>query len=190
MCLLRIILLGKMGAGKDTVADYLHKEYGFTRFAFADKVKEIARDLFPDVFVAGKPRELLQALGQKMREIQKECWTYHVMRQVEKLSPSIRVVITDCRYLNEMQIAQSYGFKPIMVECLEELRIERLIARDGSLNPATLRHISETELDRLGTDIDTVFNDGSRERLFSLVDWMIEEMIKERRNMEESKECK
>lgn len=186
---MKIILLGKMGAGKDTVADYLCKEYGFVGFAFAGKVKEVARDLFPDAFVAGKPRELLQSVGQKMREIQKECWTHYVMRQVEKLSPGTKVVITDCRYLNELHIAQSYGFKPIVVECMEELRIERLIARDGSFNPATLKHISETELDQLDTDMSTIFNDGSRGRLFSLVDWVIE-MIKKDINTEETPLCK
>ncbi len=73
---MRIILTGKMGVGKDTVKDILFDQYGFIYLAFADKLKEIARELFPNEFNNGKkPRKILQLIGQKMREIEKNCWT-------------------------------------------------------------------------------------------------------------------
>ena len=39
-------LKGYKGVGKDTVADYLVAEYGFTKVAFADKMKEAVAGLF------------------------------------------------------------------------------------------------------------------------------------------------
>ena len=39
-------LLGKKGSGKDTIAKYFIEEYGFVRYAFGDKVKEVVKVLF------------------------------------------------------------------------------------------------------------------------------------------------
>lgn len=39
-------LVGRAGAGKDTVADHLVAKYGFVRIAFADKLKQIVSDLY------------------------------------------------------------------------------------------------------------------------------------------------
>lgn len=172
---MKIILLGKMGAGKNTVADYLTDKYGFKQLAFADKLKEIARELFPDAFVTGKPRELLQVLGQKMREIQRDCWTYYVMRQVHDYQD---VVITDCRYLNELEIAQKYGFIPVRVVCSDSIRIDRLMDRDGVFNPETLNHVSETELD--GVIVDSILvNNGTKKDLYKKIDTLIDYLRQE-----------
>lgn len=42
-------LVGRKNSGKDTVGDYLVKEHGFKRLAFADPVKWVARKLFPEL---------------------------------------------------------------------------------------------------------------------------------------------
>ena len=39
-------IIGKKGSGKDTIADYLVKNHGFIKFAFADKVKEVCKAMF------------------------------------------------------------------------------------------------------------------------------------------------
>ena len=44
-------LSGYAGAGKDTVADILVREHGFTRVAFADKLKEFAYNVNPIIDV-------------------------------------------------------------------------------------------------------------------------------------------
>jgi len=41
-----ISITGNKGSGKDTVADYLCKKYNFKKFAFADPIKYLARDIF------------------------------------------------------------------------------------------------------------------------------------------------
>ena len=41
--MMNIALTGKNGVGKDTVADYLAKTYGYRKLAFADSLRDIAR---------------------------------------------------------------------------------------------------------------------------------------------------
>lgn len=175
--MVRIILLGKMGAGKDTVADILERQHCFFRFAFAGKLKIIARELFPEEFEGGnKPRALLQVVGQKMREIKKDCWTNYLLNQTEK--PRYikeHCVITDCRYLNELEIAKQHGFIPVMVVCADDVRLNRLKARDGSFDPATFGHASETELD--GVEVPWIIdNTGSLIGLKAQIDLLIDEL--------------
>jgi len=47
-------LCGSAGAGKDTAADYLVKQYSCTKMAFADPLKSIAQDFFPNINVYGE----------------------------------------------------------------------------------------------------------------------------------------
>ena len=39
-------IIGAIGSGKDTIADYLVKNHGFTRLSFAGKVKDVAAIVF------------------------------------------------------------------------------------------------------------------------------------------------
>lgn len=39
-------IAGKKRSGKDTIADFLIKEYGFIKYGFADPIKEIAKIIF------------------------------------------------------------------------------------------------------------------------------------------------
>ncbi len=41
-----ILVTGCAGSGKDTVANYLIKKYGYKKFAFADPLKKISLILF------------------------------------------------------------------------------------------------------------------------------------------------
>jgi uridine kinase len=60
-------ICGKMCSGKTTLANYiLSKNPNYKKFSFADKLKEIAKDLF---FMEKKNRNLLINIGTKMREI-------------------------------------------------------------------------------------------------------------------------
>ena len=66
----RIALVGNMRSGKDTFADVLINEKGYTKIAFADELKRICKELFPEQFRNGnKPREILQSVGKCMRSI-------------------------------------------------------------------------------------------------------------------------
>ncbi|AOQ24617.1 Dephospho-CoA kinase [Moorella thermoacetica] len=167
---MRLLLIGKAGAGKDTVADYLVEKYGFQRFAFADKLKEIIQDLWPDAFKNGKPRKLLQDVGTKMREIDKDVWVNYVMRQIGNKD---RVVISDCRLMNEYEIAVRYDFVPILIKCDEKVRLERLKKRDGHvLSNAEANHESETEMTKMSAGF-TINNSGSLQALYWDIDYVM-----------------
>jgi len=56
---------GKKRSGKDTIADFLIKEYGFIKYGFAEPIKEIAKIIF------GFDEE--QLYGTKKEEID-EVW--------------------------------------------------------------------------------------------------------------------
>ncbi len=139
--LVDILLIGKAGSGKDTVADYLVSRYEYTRFAFADKLKMVAEDLFPDLCVSRR-RQILQSLGLKMRELDEEVWIKQILEMVKYYKMS---VITDCRFQNEYDILTGkHGFIPVKVNCDDNVRAKRIYERDGvKISPAELSHISE-----------------------------------------------
>jgi len=171
-----IVLVGRAGSGKDTVADYLVSRYGFRRYAFADKLKEIARDLFPEQFVNGiKPRRLLQDLGTQIRRLDPDVWINYLFSRIERENPE-RAVITDCRYQNELQAAMSRWFVPLRIICSDEIRQQRLIKRDGvGIDPEVSAHPSENDVfeSPLLETAYQVFNNDTLESLYKQVDWVL-----------------
>jgi dCMP deaminase len=177
----RVLLVGKAGAGKDTVADHLVRRYGFVRYAFADRLKEIARDLFPEAFVGPKPRALLQNLGEAVRRVDPDVWARYVLRRVEAENPA-RAVITDCRYANEFELCSVAGFLPVLVSCPDEVRRARLAARgDAPLSAEEAAHPSEHEAAELAERqphrlAALLVNDGPPEWLYRQVDGLMSDL--------------
>ena len=67
--MVKIAITGKMYGGKTTIAKYImEKNNNFIKLSFADKVKEIASDLFD---MKEKDRYLLQSIGTKMLKLKK-----------------------------------------------------------------------------------------------------------------------
>lgn len=142
---LRLLLVGRAGSGKDETARYLVERYGFRRYAFADKLKEIVRDLWPEAFKEAKPRTLLQAVGQCLRQVDPDVWVNYLLRCIEAERP-LRAVVTDCRYRNELELCNEKGFLPVVVVCPDEVRNARLAARgDRPLSAEEAAHPSENE---------------------------------------------
>jgi hypothetical protein len=123
-------ITGAIGSGKDTIADYLVKHHGFTRLAFASKVKDVAhvvfgwdRDLLEgltkesrawreevDPYWGLSPRAALQCIGTEMFRtyIHKDTWVKSVVRQIQA-APEKNYVITDCRFTNEVDAIKGLG---------------------------------------------------------------------------------
>jgi hypothetical protein len=138
-------LCGKAGSGKDTVGEILHHNYGYTRMAFADKVKQVASVLwginiteFYDIAYKNEVaplwgmtrRAMLQAAGEMVKtHINTDFWVESVCNNLESDS---RVVVTDVRFDREAERLIELG--GVIIE----------VARNGAgLSGAEAAHVSE-----------------------------------------------
>jgi len=161
---------GKMGAGKDTTANYLinrfnalrinHTDLIWGRHAFADRIKAtvatmVGADVFSFYTEEGKNvcypawnnksgRELLQDVGTMMRErYDQNVW---VRTTLEHFDPKkCRWIISDVRRLNEAEEIKRLGGIIIRLEGDPSGLRTRA-------TPDKQNHISETELDDYAFD--------------------------------------
>jgi dephospho-CoA kinase len=167
-------LTGYAQSGKDTVAKILVENYGFTRVAFADKIREYLYETNPmydsvvgePLFVKAKVdrdgwdkakqhpqiRRLLQNAGVAARKTFGEgFWVHEAMKtMLNDPRPDMNYVLTDVRFLNEADM--------IRANKGQIWRIKRLGI------DAVNNHVSEHELDDY--KVDQIFtNNGSIEDL-------------------------
>jgi dephospho-CoA kinase len=140
---MNIGLCGKAGSGKTAAADYLVTKYGYTRHSIAKEVKRIAVRLFK---MEKKDRELLQAIGFKMRLIRPTVWIDFLIDQIKGKD---KVVLDDIRYPNEYQALKKEGFKIIRIVADRDICIKRLAKRDGTAAVERLDDESETAMDEV-----------------------------------------
>lgn len=132
----RVVAIGgQLANGKDVLADYLAEKltwampsegmhYGWQRMAFADAVKKVFMDTFgedrdfiekwkrnpePPPGYLKNIRQSLQFIGDGFRTIRPEIWLETVFRQ------SGNKVISDARYLNEVEFTKKEGGVTILV---------------------------------------------------------------------------
>lgn len=128
-----IAMCGAIGSGKDTVANYLQEQHGFTIVSFAEPLKRIAMSVYGleyrHVFgtqidkneviqsvldADGRPRttrEILEWLGTEgFRTIDPNTWVKLGMRTACKImGEGGRVVISDTRFFNEFEAVKNCG---------------------------------------------------------------------------------
>ena len=159
-------LTGYAQSGKDTVAKILVDNYGYTRVAFADKIREFLYETAPDYIKllvddvgwekAKKNqvvRELLQTTGVGARNVfGEDFWISQAFSGRRNLD---NVVVTDVRFTNEADYIKWYPGSQLW-------RIKRLGVE------AVNSHASETQLD--GYPVDQIFvNNGTIADLEALV---------------------
>lgn len=160
-------LTGKKQSGKDTVAEHLIEEYGFTRYAFADPIKEACQAIFGftkeqcwgkekeliDPFWHISPRKALQIIGTELfqfelpkyapelAEIGRTFWVQRFALWYEKFLekyPDGGVVISDVRFPFEADMIKSLGGTII-----------KIVRPSEQYNDM---HSSETEMDQIQYD--------------------------------------
>lgn len=162
-------LSGYAQVGKDTVAQILVEDYGYTRIGFADIIKKAAYVLDPIITLDGmrlahavdkygwegskqvpEVRRLLQVLGSEVGRdlIDPQIWVEITMHAVH---PDDKIVVSDVRFSNE---AEEIKWKKG-----EIWRITR-VDKDAPVNV----HRSETEMDTWDFD-EYVPNNGTIEDL-------------------------
>jgi hypothetical protein len=126
---------GNAQSGKDTCADVLVEQYGFTKVSFADGVREFMVRLDPVLHFGGMEtallsehiteggtpeqwawlkensdaREHMVAIGAGAREIMGEdVWIRAALAKMER-APWTSFVLPDCRYANEARMIRGMG---------------------------------------------------------------------------------
>jgi dephospho-CoA kinase len=186
-------ICGFQSSGKDTVADYLINNYGFKKLSFAGALKDIVAIMFSwsreklegltkedrewreeiDIWWEKSldipnltPRYVLQHFGTDLfrNHWHKDIW---VKILEKKLSDYENIVVTDCRFENEINILKKYGGKILHIHrkmpewyfrCREGEEVEEL----------KYIHPSETQWIRCHCDYN-INNDESIEELHKTV---------------------
>lgn len=167
-------LTGRMGSGKDAAANYLRDHHNYTKYAFADALKELC------TISTGRPREdfgwtgtdwsgpkadgareILQNTGHGARvAILPGIWSLTLRHKIEQNAPQW-VVVSDVRYPNEARLIAELG--GVLV------KIERPgIDRSGTEH----QHPTETAIDAMAADYVIVNNSGL-DLLHGSMDWLV-----------------
>jgi len=174
-----ISFVGKIGAGKTTAARYLESKYGFIRRNFKDALIFEVQQNFPDLLkhfskefnlsidelfqVKPDPvRFLMQNYGTEVRR--RDDMNYWIVKWKAAVldflhQGKMRIVVDDCRFINEAQAVRLYDGKIIRV------------IREGKEQVS--QHRSETEQDEIPVDHVISVPDGRLDVLFAEVDKIV-----------------
>ena len=172
-------LVGYIGSGKGTVGDILVRNHGYTKFAFADALKDAVATIFTwprgllegdsnasrafrervDVWWSHKlgyevtPRLILQKFGTEAcrNGIADNIWIAALEKRIHGYED---VVISDVRFPNEIDFVRSVG--GIIV------RVKR--GEDPSTEELSKMHISETAWNSYKPDF-MIHNEGTKDEL-------------------------
>ena len=171
-----VVLIGHIGSGKTTAANIL-KAHGYTELTFAEPIKTFASALhFSNDELNGtqanklelnplwriSSREFMQRFGTdicrnvlpsvipQMDQLFIKVLEYKLLQNINK-----NIVISDCRFIDEVQMAKKYN--AIIIKLARTSPIHNTV----TYNPTHYTtHISETELDRYSPDV-VIYNEGS-----------------------------
>lgn len=151
---MKIAVTGKMRSGKDTLANFFIEELHYKQLAFADGIKKIGDEFFPEIMKEGKPRKMFQVVGQSLREIDPDVWVKYLDRHLTMLQEYgiENFIIADVRQLNEYNYLKEQGFTVIKVEAEDEIRQERIIQAGDVFTPENFYHETEMAVDDIPAD--------------------------------------
>lgn len=138
-----VVISGFIGSGKDTVANYLVEDYGFRHESFAKSLKDAVSAVFgwDRILLEGKtdearawreqvdpwwsnrlgisdltPRFVLQYWGTEVcrKNYHNDIWIASLEKRL--LDQGGNVVISDCRFPNEIKAVQQMGAKLVRVD--------------------------------------------------------------------------
>jgi dephospho-CoA kinase len=172
-----IAFIGKFASGKTYFSDMLkqkleEKEITTYRISIAQKIKDLAKDLFD---MQKKDRRLLQLLGAKMREVDKDVWIKYLILNVKRnnLQPFI---IDDVRFVNEYNLIKSSfpNFKVFKLITEEEQRFKIYEKLYGRLpTQEEINDPTEIDIDNIPFD-EIIINDYKKESCEKTIEKIIE----------------
>ena len=155
-----VLLSGKMGAGKDTLAKILQQKYNFKVYHFADKLKKILLQVGWDGKKDESGRMLLQNVGNAVRAYNQDAWVDILFKEI--ISDIIeegydRICIADWRFKNEYNSLKEKCIKRDPYTIVFPIRIIR--NTNDVYNDQTIHQdISETDLDDFNEYAYIVYN--------------------------------
>ena len=123
-----LALSGPRACGKSTIAKHLVNNHGYTRLAFADALREIAKCAGVQFI---DDRNYLARLGTTLREIWPRFFLDVISQKIARIDGP--VVIEDIRFPSEFDFCKSIGAITIRFEISREEQLKRLLYRDGIL---------------------------------------------------------
>lgn len=181
----RIGILGEIRAGKDSVAriieDYLEEDptAEIGKVAFSNGIHDVIKMIMPETYEGGKPRALLQQLGQFLRGFKEDVWIDYLLNssQYKQLEESNgHIIVTDVRQPNEARRLQEQGYVLIKVTADKEIRLQRALAEGDNFDPAMLEHETELVVHKCPYDFE-IDNSGSVEDLQVAVINMLDKLV-------------
>ena len=165
-------IAGRAGAGKTTIAKHLKEKHGYTRWSFADPLKEMLINsgmiTYDEAYTEKTPqsRWLMQKIGTDIfrKQVHPLYWVNKMRDSIEDTweKVSIPIVLDDIRFPEEAEMVRSLGGKLIMVK------------RTDHLDPTAGEHESECKVDTI--ECDYIFSARSGE--VDLLLWNMDELIK------------
>lgn len=146
----RIALCGYMGSGKSTLAQILEQKYGFVRYSFASKLKEILKELYGVDKSDSRFREVAQKFADSTLQINPYTWIRLLVNRIRQENPW-RCVVDDLRFIREAQALKQLGFIIVRLKC----PISTLKKRNpNGFCSTTLNHPSEIEHTKIVSDYE------------------------------------
>jgi hypothetical protein len=199
-------ITGFIGSGKDTIADYLVNFYEFRRESFASTLKDAVSSVFgwDRTMLEGRtkearewreevdhwwadrldmptltPRWVLQYWGTEVcrKGFHDDIWIASLENKLRNSRD--HVVISDCRFPNEISSIRNSGGKIVWVRRGElpdwyDLAIEANKNNNLAIQELKLRKIHASETAWIGTEFDEIiYNDGSINDLYQSVENLV-----------------
>lgn len=177
---MNVFFTGRAGSGKSYCAKFLIEKYGYIPAKMAYPVYEIARNYFN---MTNKDRYLLQLIGTDIGRdlVNPNIWAdrfyqdlFIVEETAKKLNKKVLLVSDDVRFPNELKMLKDLGWKGINLVVPEEIRLSRLVSRDGDAQAEHLEHISETAIDHLVHDLVQLDSSASLEITYQKLEETLE----------------
>lgn len=144
--LLKIFMFGSAGSGKDTVADIMAERYDIVSTALADPIRT-EYERFTGRTDHKQNRGLMIDIGQTYKRLYgQDVWCRETLDTVNKLvcgrsHPPLGVLIRDGRYDHEYEFwVRAHGYTPVRLTADADIRLARLIARDGKTQADALAY--------------------------------------------------
>ena len=180
---IQIAICGFLRTGKDTVGEYIEKNYGGYLFAFGDALKDDFHREYSHIPRHPKPRKGYQLHGQLKRYVHGEdywlnkCLTSINMTRLEaegwlttyKVPANFIPVITDVRQPNEVQRCKDDGFILLRTRAAVDTMVRRAEEAGDLFDIEDLQHETERGANNYVVDYE-IENNGTLEELYARID--------------------